>query len=187
VLTASFMGEYNLGELLYQGGDPDAAWVHVRRAVELEMKRLSGLARPVARLLEARLLVYLGRDQDARRVFDDITAVLVEAERTGDQESVLLPSEQVLLRLVDLTTREATEAELADLESRARAASVEQEPIEIAELMALALSKHGQPDRARRKLDEALALAQKVPNVMEKRLRQTEERLQAAGIVSRAG
>ena len=187
VVTASFMGEYNLGELLYQGGDPDAAWVHVRRAVELETKRLSGLARPVARLLEARLLAYTGRDEEARRVFEDIAAIQAEAARTGDQESVLLPSEQVLLRLVDVTTREATEAELADLESRAGAASVEQEPIEIAEVTALALSKYGQPERARRKLDEALTLAQKVPNVMEKRLRQSEERLQASGAMSRAG
>jgi hypothetical protein len=100
---------------------------------------------------------------------------------------MLLPSEQVLLRLVDLSTRDASDVELTDLESRTRAASVEQEHIEIAEMMALAFSKQGQPDRAGRKLDEALALAQAVPNVMEKRLRQTGERLQAAWIVSRAG
>ncbi len=65
-VAASFMGEYNLAELLYHANDPDAAWGHVRRAVELEDKRLSGVSRPVAGLLEARLLSFLGRDQEAR-------------------------------------------------------------------------------------------------------------------------
>jgi eukaryotic-like serine/threonine-protein kinase len=187
LVQASFGGEYNLGELLYQAGDPDAAWAHVRRAVELEEKRLSGYSRPAARLLEARVLAYLGRDQEARRVLAAIAASQAEAERTGNAEGLLLPSEQVLLRLVDLCTKEATDTEWKDLEARARSASVEQEPIEIAEMTALALGRRGQVDRARRMLDEALALAEKIPNVMERRLRQTQARWQANGSLSRAG
>jgi tetratricopeptide (TPR) repeat protein len=186
LVVASFMGEYNLGELLYQGGDPDGAWVHVQRAVELEVKRLSGLARPVARLLAARVLAYLGRD-DARRVLDEIATSQATAERSGDAESMLIPSEQVLLRVVDLCTRDATEAEWDELWARAQTTSVEQEPIEIAELAALALGRRGQTDRARRMLDEALSLAERIPNVMEKRLRRAREQLQTDGSISRAG
>ena len=74
------MGEYNLGELLYQDGDCDAAWPHVRRAIELEQKGLSGLDRPVALLLEARLLTFLGRDAEARALFESISAAQADAE-----------------------------------------------------------------------------------------------------------
>jgi ATP/maltotriose-dependent transcriptional regulator MalT len=183
--SVSFMCEYNLGELLYQGGDADAAWEHVQRAVDLEVKRFSGLARPVARLLAARLLAYQGRTQEARRFIDDISAYSSEAKRQGDAEAQMLPSEQVLFFLVDLCTREATAAEWEDLRARAGTASVEQEPIEVAEVAALALGRTGQTELARRMLDDALALARKIPNVMEKRLRQSQEQLQA-GPVSHA-
>ena len=54
-------------------------------------------------------------------------------------------------------------------------------------MTALALGRRGEVDRARRVLDEALALAEKIPNVMERRLRQTQALWQAAGSVSRAG
>ncbi|HEY7376256.1 MAG TPA: AAA family ATPase, partial [Polyangia bacterium] len=187
LVTASFGGEYNLGEMLYQSGDADAAWTHVRRAVELEEKRLSGYDRPVARLLEARLFAFQARDDEARRVFDAITASQVEAERTGRADGLLAPTERVLLRLVDLCTREATEEEWADLRERARTTSVEQEPIEIAEMAARALARRGQRAGARQMLDDALALAEKIPNVMEKRLAQAQAQWRAAAAISRAG
>ena len=44
-----------------------------------------------------------------------MTAMQAEAERAGDAERLLFPPEQVLLRLVDLCTREATEAEWTEL------------------------------------------------------------------------
>jgi len=187
LVVATFGGEFNLGELLYQAGDADAAWPHVQHAVEIEAKGLSPYKRPAARLLEARLLAYLGRDQEARKLVDELTAMQAAAERAGDAESQLFPPEQVLLRLVDLCTREATEAEWTELDARSRAASIEQEPIEVAEMTALALGRRGDVDRARRVLDEALALADKIPNVMERRLRQTQALWQAGGSISRAG
>ena len=181
VVVATFGGEFNVGELLYQAGDPDEAHPPIQRAVEIETKGISGYKRPLARLLEARLLAYLGRDEEARRLVDEITAIQTEAERTGDAESLLIPPEQVLLRLVDLCTRDATDAEWTDLEARSRTASIEQEPIEVAEMTALAFARRGQIDRARRRLDEALALAEKIPNVMEKRLKQTQALWQTGG------
>ena len=163
VVVATFGGEFNVGELLYQAGEPDEAHPPIQRAVEIERKGISGYKRPAARLLEARLLAYLGRDEEARRLVDEITAIQTEAERTGDAESLLFPPEQVLLRLVDLCTRDATDAEWTDLEARSRTASIEQEPIEVAEMTALAFARRGQIERARRWLDEALALAERSP------------------------
>jgi tetratricopeptide (TPR) repeat protein len=181
VVAASFMGEYNLAELLCQGGDPDAAWSHVQRAVDLERRRLSGIGRPVARLLEARLLISLGRNDEARSVWESIRASQAEAERAAQNEVLLLPSEQVLLGLVDLSTREtaaaATEEEWKELRARADAASVEQELVEVVEMTALAHLRRGQIDRARQAIAEALSLATSIPNIMATRLSRTEEQV----------
>ena len=153
------------------------------------MKRLSGVPRPAGRLLEARLLVYLGRDAEARRLFEEMAAGQAEATRTGDGPAIFIPSEQVLLRLVDLCTRDATDKEWADLHARARTDAYESEAVEVVEMTALTLARRGQLDRARATLEEALALAEKIPNVMGKRLAQAQARLRAAAgaTVSRAG
>ena len=48
-------------------------------------------------------------------------------------------------------------------------------------MTALAFARRGQIERARRWLDEALALAERIPNVMEKRLKQTQALWQTGG------
>jgi tetratricopeptide (TPR) repeat protein len=169
-VAASFMGEYNLGELLYQAGDADAAATHVRRAVDLEQKRLSGFHRPVARLLEARVLTFLGRNAEARAIYEEITAAQAEAEKAGQTEKVLLPSERVLLTLVDLSTRDASWDEWKALRARADADSVEQELIEVVEMSGLAALRAGLDDVGRAQLAEARRLADRIPNVMGNRL-----------------
>jgi tetratricopeptide (TPR) repeat protein len=169
-VAASFMGEYNLGELLYQAGDADAAGEHVRRAVELEQKRLSGFHRPVARLLEARVLAFLGRNAEARAVYDDITAAQAEAEQAGQSEKLLLPSERVLLTLVDLSTRDAGREEWQALRARADADSVEQELIEVVEMSGLAALRLGLVELGRAQIAEARRLAERIPNIMGNRL-----------------
>jgi Flp pilus assembly protein TadD len=60
---------------------------------------------------------------------------------------------------------------------------VEQEPLEVLELMALAALRRGEPQEARRLIDQALQLAARIPNVMEPRLRRTRQRtlIPAAG------
>jgi tetratricopeptide (TPR) repeat protein len=184
-VVATFMGEYNLAELLFYANDPEAAWGHVRRAVELERKRLSSIDRPVARLLEARLLTFLGRDAEARALYETIAASQAEAERAGENETLFLPSERVLLSMVDLCTREATEAEWNELRARSNEASTEQEPIEVAEMAALALGRRGHAAQARQMLGEALRLAETIPNVMAKRLHQAQVRLQVGEPLAR--
>jgi hypothetical protein len=161
--------------------------VHVRRAVELEDKRLSGFARPVAGLLEARLLSFLGRDQEARARFDAISKAQAQAERAGGSESLFVPSERVLLSLVDLCTRDASDDEWKQLRARAETSSVEQELIEVAEMTALALGRRGRLDEARQMLGEALRLAETIPNIMAKRLHQARVRLQVGDPLARVG
>jgi tetratricopeptide (TPR) repeat protein len=179
-VAASFMGEYNLTELLYQAGDADAARSHLQRAVDLEQRGLSGVGRPVARLLAARLLTFLGRGAEARAAFESIRAAQAEAERAGQTERLLLPSEQVLLALVDLCTRDATPEEWKELRARAAVSSVEQELIEVVEMTALARHGRGQVDEARQGMDEALSFAASIPNVMELRLRRSHDQVQGA-------
>jgi tetratricopeptide (TPR) repeat protein len=177
-IPATFMGEYNLAELLYQAGDTVAVWAHLARALDLEQKRWSGIGRPVARLLEARLLAFLGRDLEARALYKSISAEQAEAERNGQHEVLFMPSEQVLLALVDLCTRDATEEEWNELRARAGTSSVEQELIEVAEMTALARLRRGQIEAARQAMAEARAHAVSIPNVMESRLRRDDDELQ---------
>jgi tetratricopeptide (TPR) repeat protein len=186
-VTATFMGEYNLAELLYQADDPDAAWVHLEHAVELERKRLSGLPRPVARLLQTRVLAFLGRDAEARQLYDELVASQAEAERAGETEALFLPSERVLLTLVDLCTRDASDADWKELRARANESSMEQELIEVVEMTGLALGRRGRLEEAREALNESLVLSAKIPNVMERRLRRSQIRGQTGGPVSRTG
>jgi len=154
--------------------------------VELEVKHLSGVPIPAARLLEARVLAFLGRDEEARALFDTITAIQAEARQSGTGDGLFGPNENVLLTLIDLCTREASDEEWAALHTRARTDSLESELVEVVEMTALAFARRGRIDRAREMLDEALALAEKIPNVMGKRLAQAQARLQAGASISHA-
>jgi tetratricopeptide (TPR) repeat protein len=176
-----FMGEYNLGELLYQSDDCDAAWPHIRRVVEMEAKGWSPVGRPVGLLLEARVLAYVGRTAEARAKFEEIASGQREAERLGQSEGLLAPSERVLLSVVDLCTRDGSAAEWAELRALSEKASVEMEQIEVAEMAALALARGGRMAEARGMAELAVALSEKIPNVMAKRLR----RMQAEANVGR--
>jgi tetratricopeptide (TPR) repeat protein len=169
--TTTFMGSYNLGEMYYQAGDPAAAWPHVNLAVELENRRFSGVGRPVARLLQTRLLAFEGNHDLARSWVQEIRSHQERLAASGTTDGLLMPSEDVLLTMVDLFTRAATDEEWADLRARADKFSVEQEPIEVADIEARWLARRGRFLEASQKFEEANRLAQKIPNVMEARLR----------------
>ena len=168
--TTTFMGSYNLGEMFYQAGDPVAAWPHVKRAVELENRRSSGVGRPVARLLQARVLAFEGNHDVARTWVGEIRAHQERLAHSGTTDGLLMPSEDVLLTMVDLFTRDATDAEWSALRARADKYSVEQELIEVADVEARWLARQGRNDEARHKFVEAHRLAEKIPNVMAARL-----------------
>ena len=169
--TTTFMGSYNLGEMFYQAGDAVSAWPHVLRAVELENRRFSGVGRPVARLLQTRLLAFEGNHEAARGWVEEIRSHQARLAAGGTTDGLLMPSEDVLLTMVDLFTRDASDQEWSDLRQRAEKFSVEQELIEVADVEARWLARRGRVVEAHRKFEEAERLAQRIPNVMAARLR----------------
>ncbi|WNG48344.1 protein kinase [Archangium minus] len=166
-----YFAEHNMGELLYQSGAPEAAAAHIARAIELERRHPEVAPRPWALLLQARLHAYTGRDFEARSLLTDIH---IKLEARGAEFS---PSEEVLVSLVELATREASAEEWHELRRRSDACSVEQEPLEVLEVQALARWRRGEREEALRLIDEALARAARVPNVMGKRLRRSREKV----------
>ena len=167
-----YFAEYNLGELHYQAGELSLARPFAARAVTFEQWMPSIAPRPTARLLQARVAAFAGLDGEARPLLIQVEAKVEQARAGNRPEGLLLPSEQVLATMVDLATRDATEAEWDALVQRSTRDSIEQEPIEVLELRALSLHRRGQTEAARRGFDEALALAARIPNLLEGRILQ---------------
>ena len=165
-----YFAEHNMGELLYQSGDPEAAAPHIRRAIELERHHPEMAPRPWALLLQARTLAYSGQDEKARELLGNIRDTL---KQSGSEFS---SSEEVIFTAVDLLTRDATPEEWEVLLARSSEVSVEQEPLEVLELRGLAWLRRGEREQAVRMLEEAMRRADTVPNVMRGRLRRSLER-----------
>jgi tetratricopeptide (TPR) repeat protein len=165
-----YLGRFNLGELLYQAADLEAAEGHVLRAVEIERRHPEVAARPLARLLWSRLLAHRGDLEGARRLIGEVREVEEEARRDARGGALLGPSDRILARMVELASRDGGEAEWRELCARAREESVEQEPIEVHEMWGLAALRAGRRAEAEAALREALRLAGEIPNVMGGRL-----------------
>ncbi|MFY0525977.1 tetratricopeptide repeat protein [Archangium gephyra] len=172
-----YFAEHNMGELLYQAGDAEAAAPHIARAIELERHHPEMAPRPWALLLQARALAYTGQDEKTR-------ALLTEIRRTLKQSGAeFSPSEEVIFDAVELATRDATPEEWEALLARSNECSVEQEPLEVLELRGLAWLRRGERAAAVRCLEEALRRAEKIPNVMGGRLKRS---LQSAHVTPAA-
>ncbi len=168
-----YFAEHNLGELHYQAGDTAAAEPHIARAIELERRHLEVAARPWALLLHARVLAWEGRAAQARERLGQVREGLAVRGHAVE----LSPSEEVLYAMVELATRRASPEAWRQLQQRSAEVSVEQEPLEVLELMALSSLRRGEHEEAARILDQALQLAARIPNVMEARLRTTRQRV----------
>ncbi len=149
-----------------QAGDTQAAAPHIAWAMALEREHPEVAPRPWGLLLQARVLAYEGREEAARQVLRTIQQVM--AERPGAQLSA---SEAVLLSLVELATRPASDEEWQALQSRSDASSVEQEVLEVLEVQARARLRQGERRQAIQLLEEALRRAERLPNIMRPRLR----------------
>jgi eukaryotic-like serine/threonine-protein kinase len=77
----------------------------------------------------------------------------------------------VLVSMVDLATRDATSEEWQALLERSARDSIEQEPIEVADLYGTWALRRGRIDEARRAFEEAAARAARIPNIMGDRVR----------------
>lgn len=166
-----YFGEFNIAELLYQAGELDEARRHARRAVEIESSHPETAPVPHGLLLEARLLARLGDAAQARSRLETVRAAVERGRARGWHGCELGPSEEVLASMVDLATRGAGADEWDDLVERSRRFSVEQEPIEVAEMRGLSALRAGRVEEARAALAGALELARTIPNLMEERLR----------------
>jgi len=183
LVLAELVGSYNLGELLYQAGDIDAAWQHVDHAVALAARRADLQPRPLARLLELRLLAFEGRWQEAEALGAEIAELHRMARAEGRVDAELLLTEEVLLDAILLAATGAggglSDDAWAALRARAERCAEEQHAIEVIELQALGALRVGEPDAARRALGEAIELARRIPNIMEARLLQRLSQLDA--------
>jgi tetratricopeptide (TPR) repeat protein len=170
LVLVELVGTYNLGELLYQAGYVEAARPHVERAVALAMRRSDLLPRPLARLLELRLLAFEGRWQEAQALGTAIAELHRSAQAQGRSDAELLPGEQVLLDAILLASTRGGDEAWAGVRERSRSCSEEQQSIEVIEMQALGALRVGDLAGARRSLEEALDVARGIPNIMEARL-----------------
>jgi tetratricopeptide (TPR) repeat protein len=172
-----FMGEYNIAELYYQAGDLPSAEPHQVRALEIEERHPEAAPVPAARLLGARMAAYAG-GPGARAQVEGLEAA--RARAAALRGALFGPSETVLCDLVDLATRPGPPPAdaWAALLRRSASHSVEQEAIEVAELHGLALLRAGLREEGRAALRDALALCDRIPNLLRRRV---EAALAAAG------
>ncbi|AUX24454.1 protein kinase [Sorangium cellulosum] len=169
------VGEFNLGEYLYLMGNLDMAMAHVERAVSLERQQRGDEARPVVQLLLARLLLYRGEEGKAREIIEAIRSQQVRAAAEGREGMEMAPAEEVQWSMIELATREASDAEWDELEERSARFSVGQEQIEVIEARARALSRRGRHLDGRAALARAIEVAGRIPNVMRERLERQRE------------
>ena len=165
------VGFYNLGEFLFWMDDIDAAEFHVRKAMELERKRVGDEARAVVKLLDARLRLYRGEEAEARAVAGGLLRESAAARAAGLPDPLQVPSESVICSMIDLATRAPDDAAWDALEERSALFSVGQEHIEVLEARALAALRRGSLVEARAQLLRAVAAAERIPNSMGDRLR----------------
>ncbi|XXX77714.1 protein kinase [Sorangium sp. So ce134] len=160
-VSLELMGEFNLAEFLLFLGDHAAAEPHVRRAQALD-RRLSGDAgRADVPLLEARLLMYRGEERAAAEI---------AARLRAPSHVPLLPSQDVLCTMIELSLRDASPAEWDALEERAERYAVLQERLEVIEARGVYAVKQGHVDEARCHFERALGMVARSPNVMNARL-----------------
>ncbi|AGP38841.1 serine/threonine-protein kinase PknK [Sorangium cellulosum] len=164
------MGEFNLGEYLYMVGNLEMAMPHVERAAHLERQQRGEEARPWAQLLQARLLLYRGDEDKAREIIETIRAQQAKAIAAGRGGPEMAPAEEVLWSMIDLATRDATDAEWDELEGRSARCSVGQEQIEVIEARARARSRRGRHAEGKAALARAIEAAERIPNWMRERL-----------------
>jgi hypothetical protein len=82
----------------------------------------------------------------------------------------------VLFDMVELCVQQAPQEAWLALQARSEKFSVEQEPLEVLDMMALTALRRDEPREAARLQAEALQRATLIPNLMEGRMQRTLER-----------
>lgn len=163
----------NRGEVEYALEELARASEHTMRARELAEKLWGEDSREVGTrdLLLARIALYRGDLPQARMLTERIRARRAAQRAHGDIESEFMPADEMVLEMVELGARNASDAEWDALAARARAAELQPlEEVELIECRALSALRTGHLDQARRLLEGALALARQKPNLMSERV-----------------
>lgn len=163
-------GEINLADLIFQTGDVEAARLHTDRGLK-GVERFGGLTDPrrvPLLLLHGRINLLEGLEADARRRLEQIRELEAQLKAKGVD---IVPADESFARMIDLATRESTEAEWDELERFAEKNGVQQDPIEVVEMRGLWEQRRGRGSLARGCLERALKLAETIPNLMEPRLK----------------
>lgn len=155
---------------------------HARRAVEIDERRLGEAARPESSLLLARVFAASGKAAEARGILDHLRERQSRARARNDREFELLPSEEVFYSMVDLASREASEGEWEALQAQASSCLAGQDMIEFLEMRARAAQRQGLHVVARQAFEDALEVAQRVPNVMRSRIERELAKLRSSSI-----
>jgi hypothetical protein len=137
------------------------------------------MARPVAQLLELRLLAFEGRWQEAQALGATVAELHRSARAQGRSEAEFLPAEEVLLDAILLASHGGSDEAWAEVRARSRRCSEDQQPIEVIEVQALGALRVGDLAGAQRSLEEALDVARGIPNILEARLRHALARIDA--------
>ena len=171
MLLAEYFGEVDLGILLYQAADLERAAAHARRAIAIE-DRHPEIARsaPLGMLSLARIEAYRGDETSTRDLLRRIEEAVGTSVREGRASAALTPSQEVLVSMLDLATRDADRADWEALLERSARDSIEQEPIEVADLYGTWALRRGRMDEARTAFEEAARRAARIPNVMQARV-----------------
>jgi tetratricopeptide (TPR) repeat protein len=176
--TIEYYGAFNAAELCYQVADVPRAEGHLRRVREIEDRHPEAQPLPRGLLLGARLLVFAGDLAGARERLAAFREAVAAARAAGWRGAEPGPSDAVLADAVDLATRTPKAGEWDEVCRRSAADSVEQEPVEVLEMRGLAALRGGRPEEGRRALEDALRLAEHIPNLLAPRVRRA---LEAAG------
>jgi tetratricopeptide (TPR) repeat protein len=161
---------HNLVQFLYWHGELDAALPHVARILELDERRHGAAARPEGLLFQARIQLARGDEAVVRALLGEIERRQAWAHAEGKHEALLVPNEEVLLDMVELSLRDGSDDEWEALLARSRTSSVDQELIEVLDVRGRAAARLGRVDEARRAWKDALTAAERIPNVMSERI-----------------
>ena len=172
---ASLAHQANLNKsiFLYWRGEFDAALLVARQLIEIDERYFhQGGFRPDGAVLEARILWGKGAEAEARQVVDEVHRHQAQARAKGLSDLLLPPNEEMLLDMTTLLVNGGDVARWDALVLRAQKVAQGQELLEVLELAGVAALRRDDRARARGWWQEALAAAQRIPNVMVDRIRQ---------------
>jgi tetratricopeptide (TPR) repeat protein len=161
----------NMAEAEYVVEALDQATEHAQRALELttQLWGEQSAEMSVRELLLGRVALYRGDHAETGRIANGIHAR--SASTAGAEGSELGPSDKMMLEVLELGIREATEEEWDELVERALALGLQpHEDVEILEASALASARAGRLDAAKIRLESALQLCAAKPNLISKRV-----------------